>query len=234
MSLTIADHETHVWLAAADAGEELLARLTAMLDDDERRRAASFRFDADRRLSIVARASVRLLLSRYLSRPPHRLYFLRGPEGKPRLETGELEFNVSHSSGRVAIAVSRGEPVGIDLEKGRTMPDLLDIAGRYFAKGEAEIVRAAAEEERVAHFFAFWTAKEAVIKAVGGGLSLDLTSFETRPSPGRTTPVQNLGSDPRLDGWEVFAFPRGDVHVALASRRTNMPTIRTLDLSAGK
>src|SRR5258706_497626 len=83
-----------------------------LLDDDEQRRADSFRFDADRRLSIVARASLRFLLGRYLVRPAHELRFVSGPEGKPRLETGELEFNVSHSSGRVAIAVSRGA-VGI-------------------------------------------------------------------------------------------------------------------------
>jgi len=46
-----------------------------------------------------------------------------------------------------------------------------------------------------------------VIKAAGGGLSIELRSFETDPRLGESTPVTNRGGDPRLDGWNVFAIP---------------------------
>jgi hypothetical protein len=74
-------------------------------------------------------------------------------------------------------------------------------------------------------------AKEAAVKGVGGGLSIVLQSFETAPTPGRITPVDNCSADPRLNGWFVYALPRADetLHVAMALRHPAVPTIRELD-----
>lgn len=214
-----------VWLVSAGVDEPLLRRLTALLSPDERERAASFRFDSDRHMSIVARAALRVLLGRWLGRAPESLRFTKGTEGKPALEG--IEFNVSHSSGRVAIAISH-EEVGVDVEGPREVRDRLGIAERFFAPSEAAIVRATPER-----FLDYWTAKEAVIKAVGGGLSIDLTSFEVDPVAGAWTPIRNRSGDARLDGWNVFALPRDGrgLWMALASRGTATPALQELDLT---
>jgi len=95
-----------IWLAPANVSDETLDRERELLDDEERARAARFRFRADRARSIVARATLRRLLGRYLSRDPRDLRFTAGPAGKPELAGRELHFNVSHSHDRVAIAVT--------------------------------------------------------------------------------------------------------------------------------
>jgi 4'-phosphopantetheinyl transferase len=231
VSWTIGHGETHVWLAATNLPPELLASAATLLDDEETRRVASFRFESDRRLSLIARAARRVLLGRYAGRDPRTLRFVEGPQGKPSLTTGELEFNVSHSGSHVAVAISGGGAVGVDIEAVRKTSDIIHLAERFFSPHEAEIVRTAPDEERAARFFAYWTAKESVIKAVGGGLSLDLRSFQTDPRLGHATPVQNLSREPRLDGWNVFALPSRieAVHLALASRGMEMPRMRELD-----
>lgn len=182
-----------------------------VLSDEERRRAERYRFEEDRRRSIVARGTLRMLLGRRLGSDPRRLEFVEGAQGKPALRGGELEFNVSHSGDRVAIAIAQGSPVGIDIEVEQPrMTDLAVLARRYFSPGEAREVELAAQADADAAmrlFFTIWTAKEAVIKAVGGGLSIELASFSVLPVQTRWGAVENLGGDPKLDGWHVAALP---------------------------
>jgi 4'-phosphopantetheinyl transferase len=222
---------THVWIAAADLPKAVLARAARLLNDEETRRVEAFRFDSDRRMSLVARAALRSLLGRHLGVDPRSLRFVAGEHGKPALAGAEIEFNVSHSAGHVAIAISAGGAAGVDIESQQRSADLLNLATRFFSPREAENVRAASDDDRAERFFAYWTAKESVIKAAGGGLSIDLRSFETDPRLGQSTPVTNHGGDPRLDGWNVFAIPSpiDTMHVAVSSRTEAAPFVRMFD-----
>ena len=197
-----------VWLTRTNVSAETLARASELLDEEERQRAARFRFDADRARSIVSRSALRHLLGQHLSRDPRELRFVCGAHGKPALVNGELEFNVSHSGDWAAIAIASHTPVGVDVEHERSLHDLAALTTRYFASSEAEAVL-----RDPSLFFPVWTAKESVIKATGEGLSLGLASFEVSPSP-RFTPVHHL------DGWFVVSLPAiGDgYHAALCAR----------------
>lgn len=224
---------SHVWIAAADLPAPILARAAALLNDEETRRVEAFRFDSDRRMSLVARAALRALLGQHLAVDPRSLRFVTGEHGKPALAGGEVEFNVSHSAGQVAIAISDSGAIGVDIESMKRSSDLLHLAERFFSSPEAESVRSASDDERAQRFFAYWTAKESVIKAAGGGLSIELRSFETDPRLGESTPVTNRGGDPRLDGWHVFAIPSpiDTMQLAIASRAdVAPPLIRPFDV----
>jgi 4'-phosphopantetheinyl transferase len=194
----LAEDEIHVWLARVDVPAETLVRAAELLNDAERTRAESFRFDDDRARSIIARSTLRLLLGRYLDSDPRDFRFVLGEHGKPALAGHELEFNVSHSGSRVAIAITSNTPVGVDIECDRPMRRAHAIAKRFFAPAEA------AEVERdVTRFFPIWTAKEAVIKALGTGLAMDLRSFEAF----------------NMEGWFVRALSLEDgYHGAVAVR----------------
>lgn len=209
-----------VWRVRTDVDDAGLARMESLLDESERARAARFRFDKDRRHSIVARATLRTALAQHLGEDPRALRFVFNREGKPALENGALQFNVSHSGGRVLVAIARDSAVGIDVESEARSSDLVALARRYFAEREAREVLGGAVTELAQRFFATWTAKESVIKAAGGGLSHSLQSFEVEPAAGRFTPVRNLGDDPRLDGWFVAPLDAGaeGFHAALAVR----------------
>ena len=57
--------------------------------------------------------------------------------GKPFFADHSFEFNISHSHGRVVLALS-DKPVGVDIEhSGRAIPDL--VRRRFFKDGEATV-----------------------------------------------------------------------------------------------
>jgi hypothetical protein len=105
-----------------------------------------------------------------------------------------LHFNISHSGELVALAIAH-EPVGIDIEEIRVTRDLHRIARRFFSAEEAERVDADADQ-----FFRIWTAKEAVVKAIGSGVFDHLQSFTVPRDAGEPSPVQGR------EGWVVCAL----------------------------
>lgn len=150
-----------------------------LLSDDEKARYRSFVSPELQRRFLAARSGMRLLLARHLDLDPKALSFVSNEFGKPRLASAKpVHFNLSHSAGRAVLAVSDSAQVGIDLERIRAI-DHLDLAKRYFHSNElAAIVglHDAADQRRA--FFLIWTLKEAVVKALGRGLSIPLGSFD--------------------------------------------------------
>lgn len=203
--------------------------LWKILDAAERARAERYRFEDDQRRSIVARGALRIMLGRRLQRDPKELQFVEGPQGKPALVDNALEFNVSHSGDRVAIAVTEGTPVGIDIEVEQPrMTDLNALARRYFSKVEADEVERASGDAAMRLFFTIWTAKEAVIKAAGGGLSIDLAAFSVLPVSEQWRAVQNLSGGAVLDGWQVAGLPSAEGYrAALCVREGDYAIVRS-------
>ncbi len=83
---------------------------------------------------------------------------LRTPMGKPYFPSGNIHLSVTHT-GTLFAAVFSTVPVGIDAEKKNE-------------KNERASLRFFSEEERKYPFSHVWTAKEAVAKLDGRGLSL--------------------------------------------------------------
>jgi 4'-phosphopantetheinyl transferase len=140
---------------------------------------------AVRRRRILARSALRAVLARYLGTAPVAVRFAQDPDGKPRLAPAagkrhDLFFSVARSADLCLVAVAASE-VGVDVEKVERLPDLDAVAERYFAPEEASAIRARRSRGDVAAFFAYWTCKEALIKALGGGLATtDLDGFLIR------------------------------------------------------
>jgi 4'-phosphopantetheinyl transferase len=146
----------------------------ALLSRDEIGRAERFRFDRDERRFIVARAGLRLLLGQQLGIPANQLRFAYGPFGKPvlaRPTSPKLHFNLSHADERALVAVSARYPVGTDIERIRDIPDLMSVVRGVFRPNEIDHLQRQSGDQRKREFFRIWTAKEAVLKATGQGLS---------------------------------------------------------------
>src|ERR1044072_7061293 len=146
----------------------------ALLSDDERARQRSIVSPELRRRFGAARHGFRTLLGRHLDRDPLSLAFATGELGKPRLVgDGQVHFNLSHCEERAVLAISNAE-IGIDLERERPI-EHVDLARRYFHPHEvAAITASPSEAEQRRAFFLVWTLKEAVVKALGTGLSRPL------------------------------------------------------------
>lgn len=82
----------------------------------------------------------------------------------------EINFNIAHSGNLVACAFSEKNKIGIDIEKIRKI-NLKDFA---HVLNEVDHQNIAKAENQYQAFFKIWTIKEAVTKAIGMGLSIDV------------------------------------------------------------
>jgi 4'-phosphopantetheinyl transferase len=82
-----------------------------------------------------------------------------------------LCFNLSHPQGVALYAIARGREVGIDIERRREDFASLAVAERFFSPDEVTMLKSLAPDLRTSAFFNCWTRKEALIKALGEGLS---------------------------------------------------------------
>jgi 4'-phosphopantetheinyl transferase len=154
----------------------------AQLSPEEQERQARFRLANDRRDFAAAHALLRQALSEQEPRPPRDWIFVAGGNGKPHVAPGlagrrPLSFNLAHTDGLVACAVTRDADVGIDVERIDRRTDALALADRYFSPIEIAQLERCPEDERQARFIEIWTLKEAYVKATGDGLSLPLQDF---------------------------------------------------------
>jgi len=195
--------EVQVWRIGLEAEAE-----PHTLSEEERERAARFRFERHRRRFIAAHAALRGILSRATGQPPEALRFVSGPYGKPALEQSRVRFNLSHSGELALVAVALGRDVGVDVELVR--PEIAGerIAERFFSPGEVAALRAQPEEGRVEAFFHCWTRKEAFIKAKGEGLSHPLDSFDVSLIPGEPARLLATRPDPgEASRWSLIEVP---------------------------
>lgn len=162
-------------VARVGIGDDALA----VLADGEREQAERFRFQKDRTRYLASHVAVRRILAGYAACEARHLLFHEGANGKPELEGSSVHYNLTHTDDLALLAVGFSEPVGIDVEKERVVPEALDIAARMFSERERRLLAEASEEERSPVFLRIWTAKEAIVKATGEGLGGELQSFDT-------------------------------------------------------
>jgi 4'-phosphopantetheinyl transferase len=171
--------EVRIYPFRLDCPAAELARLAGLLSPDELARAARFRFARDRDRYLAGRGRLRERLGGFVGAHPARLRFRYGPAGRPELADppGGPRFNLSHAGPAALLAVADQVPVGVDLERHDVVRDRDLLAERVFSAPERAALRSLRERDRDGAFLRGWTRKEAYLKAVGGGLLLDLHAF---------------------------------------------------------
>lgn len=175
--------EVHVWRIPIDLGAE---PESALLNPAEKARAGRFIPAHARRQFIAARTGLRRILARYTGRSPAALAFETGTRGKPRFPTGSphagLHFNLSHAGSWALVSVRNGFETGVDVETASLRHEPRKLAARFFSSTEADWVLAAKNDaDLLDRFFSVWTRKEAVVKALGLGITAPLEAFSTLP-----------------------------------------------------
>jgi len=202
------DREIQVWLVDLDLPPLAVERLHGHLSEDERTRAARFRFEVHQRRFATGRGLLRELLGRLLGRDPASLRFEYGEKGKPSLAgSADLRFNLSHSQNSALVAVARGLELGVDIEACRPIDDAAMLVERFFAPAEREVFRAVPEPDRLACFYTGWTRKEAYVKARGDGLSLPTSAFEVEIAPGSEARLIRFEQEPdEVERWSLVGL----------------------------
>lgn len=145
----------------------------------EHARAARFKFERDARRYRAAHAAMRGALSQALGMAPDRITYAQGPQGKPCLAAPDshsgppLHFNLSHSGDWALLGTSPTHHIGVDIECHRPMPDMASVARQVFSEAEQQALHACPPDAQATLFFRTWVGKEACLKALGSGLSVD-------------------------------------------------------------
>jgi 4'-phosphopantetheinyl transferase len=179
----------------------VVARLDALLPAAERTARPAVR---------VLRATTREVLGTRLGVAPDALEVSRRcrhcghpTHGKPTLPGApDVSFSVSHSGTIGVIAVAGdGVEVGVDIEHVRPRTNLAGLAARTLAPEALAAWRAAPDVEQLTRFLYAWTAKEAYLKAVGTGITVQLSEVPEQPP-----------------GWSVERFTVADGYVGALAR----------------
>lgn len=223
-SLALAADVVHIWRVDLRVSEACFQRLAATLSPAERARAARLRFDAPRRQFTVARGALRDILGRYLDVRPARIALTANPHGKPALAAPDcawLHFNLAHSGDLALVALTRGRPLGIDVERVAPPDNLPRLVAQFFSPNENAAFRALPESKRVAAFFAGWTRKEAYIKALGVGGALPLDQFDVTLSPDEPARLLADRRHPaNIARWSLRDLDPGPNYAAALALRT--------------
>ena len=216
-----------VWPVSTQAPDAVVERFRSFLAPDEMERAARFRFEHLQRSFVLARGALRVLLGRYLNMRARDLQFHYGSKGKPSLADARprLQFNASHSHDLALFAFTLDCEIGVDVEAVRPMPDIEDIARRFFCAEETAELMSLPAGQRNDSFFLCWTRKEAYIKATGEGLSTPLDAFRVTLRSGEAARMLHLASDPiAAEAWSLHNLtPAPGYAAALAYRDSPRP-----------
>lgn len=143
-----------------------------LLSANERVRAASFIFPKHATHWIACRAALRRVLGHLIQVPPAEVPLVVSDLGKPALAEpfDYLHFSLSHCEDLALLAVCVDGPVGVDVETNHRGADLAGCEATFCHPTEIESLPADpdAHSERLLNL---WTAKEALLKALGTGLS---------------------------------------------------------------
>ncbi|MFF3554952.1 4'-phosphopantetheinyl transferase family protein [Streptomyces tsukubensis] len=185
----------------------------AVMSPAEMQRAAAYRLAADRRQFQHARWLLRTALSRLAPVAPRDWEFTVSPHGKPAIHPrfgSDIEFSLSHSGGLCLLALTRGRPVGADIQHCAALHGPESV-GRLVRNSLSPPERAGVAQltgrRRRDAVVQLWTLKEAYAKAVGLGLRLPFGQIAFRPGGPTGIALQPTARVPDPGRWDCYAPP---------------------------
>lgn len=177
-------------------------KFISSLSQQEREKAARFKFDIHRERYIIFHACLRYIFAQLIQTKPHLLQFEAGPHKKPYLKHHpELMFNLTHSENEAVVAIALHAEIGVDIEKIKA-DKMNELAERFFSNDEITYLKSVPDDEQAHVFYQLWTHKEAFIKATGLGLSQGLKSFTIGLNPSRLLHADGFN----INDWTIQSF----------------------------
>lgn len=190
------------------------------LNEEEQARCRQFPLPGPRRRFALCRAALRAILCRQLGCSNERLSFGSSDYGKPFALLGEepaaISFNLSHCERHGLIALVPHGRLGVDVEERVPRRDFDELSEAVLGPHEQSALACVHGRDKVQLFFRLWTIKEALIKALGLGFTLDVSQFEVPPAlhQGR----MGIFRFPKLPGirWRVEYIGNENFSAAIA------------------
>lgn len=213
-----------VWLCDIRSSPARMEGFEATLSAAERERAARFRLADDRLRFVASRGLARALLGAALDAEAALVPIIADSAGRPTVSTSgsraAVTFSVSHAGDLALVAISRDCEVGVDVEFKRSGLPFLDLARTAFASGGQEALTALPKAELPEAFYTLWTRREALLKALGQGLTVPADEVEVSAMVDAVPRVMRVpGGYGAASGWMLHDLQLPDGYLgALALR----------------
>uniref|UniRef100_A0A6P4FJA2 L-aminoadipate-semialdehyde dehydrogenase-phosphopantetheinyl transferase n=1 Tax=Drosophila rhopaloa TaxID=1041015 RepID=A0A6P4FJA2_DRORH len=226
-----------------------LSQAVASIQPEERVRLMKFHFIDDFLSSLIGRLLMRKYVSTCSGLPHHQVKFARDVRGKPYWVREDyagppLSFNVSHQGSLVLLAGITGDSsdsdfgLGTDVMKieysgGKSLAEFFRLMKSKFSAQEwSYIARPLLDErEQVKAFMRHWCLKEAYVKELGVGITVDLEkisfsvdtthSLEAEVSPLVGTSLRC--HDKPMDNWRFEEHLLQEEYCAAIAFRNCLP-----------
>lgn len=230
--------EVHVWHCSPDdvQDDEKIEACRSVLSAEELEKYHRFKFDKDRHSYLVTHALLRSALSTYVDIEASQWQFSVGEQGKPKLvlqaDVPAFAFNITHTEGLSACAISMHRSVGIDAEYIKRQNNVEAVARRMFA--EQELLYLESNKNRPQFFYYLWTLREAYVKALGAGLSGSAKQFYFDISSDAESAVANVcknnGTQDIIDDWQFNIYqPESEYVISLAYESPQPLAVKLFD-----
>jgi 4'-phosphopantetheinyl transferase len=176
----ITENEIHVWVQRYKLiNEDTLLLFKNILSLEEREKLRAKPTNDLKEKFIIGKGSLRYLLQYYSDIPAQYIRFNIGPYGKPSMKhPSELKFNISHSGEMWILGLTKNTEIGIDIELVQNSFSYSLILDMVLSENEKKFFSLLYKKEKDKTFFDIWTKKEALLKAIGVGLSTPMTAIE--------------------------------------------------------
>lgn len=185
-----------------------LPKLLDLLSHREKLKASKFVFDHLKTRYIISHGLLRILFGKYLSLHPAEIDFVLNEFQKPFCKNEPaLLFNISHSKDYACFAFSYQHKVGVDIEFIDRTFEVSDILPLIATPKEIKDFNDLHKRDRLFFFYKMWTLKEAFLKALGIGLSYNLSLIESTIIPKNTFKILKTSSilETEIENFWTFA-----------------------------
>lgn len=207
LQVDLGKNVVHVWIADIDSLFPNYFQYKALLCTEELQRESKFVFEYLRKRFAISRGILRTILRGYLQ-SDDPIDFSYGPNGKPCLKDpfNNLHFNLSHSNGLAVYGIANRVEIGVDIEHIKT--DFLEkkLEEYVFSEAEKSVFNSLKIEDKTLAFYQAWTRKEAVLKALGKGLSDSPTKIEVTFEPSVEPKILRIHPNTDVAHWSIHSF----------------------------
>ena len=186
------ENELHLWSVDLDRLKLSIRDAEQMLPESEKFRSQCFCLETIKARYIKSHYLIRLLLGQYLGTDFYHQEFHYNEHGKPSLgndsKNNVCYFNLSNAENICVYVFTKDSDPGVDIEKIHAMDNMNSIVEIYFSLSEKIKYFSLSEQNRIKTFFQYWTRKEALLKAIGLGLSYPLDKFDVISNETRNAP----------------------------------------------
>ena len=158
---------------------------TSLLSEEELERMKKFAFENDRLTYCISHGFLRVLLSEISKMPNDKLKIEYQWNIKPYLLNANIDFNLSHSKNYFACSIVNkpGNNIGVDIEKLKVLKDYKLIIRDHMHEEEKTYILddSVSNKEQIMRFYEIWTRKEAFLKMLGAGITVNLLDINVVP-----------------------------------------------------